>query len=294
MADDALPEVAQTDIRKRAWRPELENSTPNLKVLLKPILFSLSMAGCYNFCEIGHHCTERKARVSMILSILYRILVLIVILCYLAITVSELIHKKGEQTSMLSLIITWCFSLIVTHLLFLKATSSRYGHLKKSFSFWGENIVSQFEALQIEFPTLKLRRSIIVVVVIAWLITAVNVAASVIQFQVTEPTLVLSPFGKSPSTISIYAILSAILSTVWTIPAAFVILVTKIIYETFSAYNDFVSKMCPKRDCKTADDCQRIRLLHLNICKLIQEMDKDIGPFNTRYNILSKYTRCLC
>ncbi|KAL4238529.1 hypothetical protein ACF0H5_003236 [Mactra antiquata] len=271
-------ETISTITKKSAWTEDQHHEMPCMKKLLSPFLLSLSITGCYSFTDMNKN-VDRKRVIKSTISRTYRMLVLLAITLYLAKCIAAFFYISKTLVLFNGLVVVWLCCIVATFLVFLKASSIKYGHIEEAFIFWQKNIIPEFNEMEIKFPTSSMRRKIMVVAVVAWIVVVLNMTGTGVQIYFGGPELLTSPFGGSPATITVAMIVSFYASCVWVFPTFFVVMISKLLYETIHSYNKFSSVHCTKEGCHMADDIQRVRLLHANLCKLVNDLDGDLSWF---------------
>ncbi|XP_045182101.2 uncharacterized protein LOC123540846 isoform X1 [Mercenaria mercenaria] len=261
-----------------AWSDDSDKNVTSLKQILKLMLYGLAIAGNYSFSDINS-AGENSSSIKSVLSKIYRTYVFISILIMVIKFIAGFFYLPTDYFYFSILCAVWSTYILCIQLYSMKATSSKYGHYEKVFKIWDQKIMPEFKELGIEYPSFKLRKGVIIVLVIAFILVVCNTAGLGVQIYISGGYFYTAPFESNPYTLTAYFILVTAEILAWIIPVAFVISLTKLIQEAFNSLNKYKSKLCEQNGCKMVENFQKIRMLHLNLSKLVSDLDEDLGWF---------------
>jgi hypothetical protein len=263
---------------QKAWSEYNDRRVKSLKYIIRPMLYILAIAGCYNFSDINND-GEQVSYTKSVLSKVYRLVMITLVVAGAAKYIACFFYLPVEYFHFNSLCAVWTIYIICIHIYNLKATSSRFGHYEKVFQFWNQKIVPDFEELGIEYPSVKLRKGVIVILIITIVLVLLNISALGVQISLIGGYLYTAPFETNSATLAAFFICMTAASLAWIAPIAFIICFTKLIQEAFKSLNKYKTKVCKQNGCKMVGNFQKFRLLHLNLCKLVSDLDEDLGWF---------------
>lgn len=278
--------IHSADSNGEGMRSEESMDTPNLKQILKPMLYILAMAGNYSFSDINSQSGS-----SALLSKVYRFCILAVLVLSLMKLVAAIFYFPSS--SMLFnfnlLGIGWtAFSLAIS-LVSLKSTSSKYGHYEKTFQFWNRKIVPEFQELNIKYPVAKMKRGVIYATAVTLCVSILNIVGIILKvlFATGFNYLYTAPFESSPQTLSVALTFTFFVGFTYYTPIVFAIIFSILLQEAFKTFNDLVTEVCSQQDSTETKTFQKLRLLHLNLSKLLNELDQDMGWFYAVFMLFS-------
>ena len=264
--------------KKKAWTEDNERSVKSLKETLRPILYGMAIAGNYNFSDI-YRDDEQISSGKAVFSKIYRVFMMTLVCTGAVKYLSCFFYLPTEFLQFNSLCAIWNIYIVCIHIYNFKATGSRFGHYEKVFQFWNQKIIREFEELGIEYPSLQLRKGVIVTLIIAIVLIVFNISALGAQIIYIGGYFYTAPFETNVGTLVVFFLCMTAGTLAWIIPISFVICFTKLIQEAFKSLNEYKSKVCKQTGCKPVGKFQKLRLLHLDLCKLVSDLDNDLGWF---------------
>lgn len=270
------------DVKQNAWTDDSEDRM-NMKEMLKPMLYGIAIAGCYSFNDIdspGRKSSNKSnSTLKSVLSKYYRFIFFLLIVLSLGKFLVAFFYLPSEAISFNGLCFAWTIYVLCLFLINIKATNSKYGHYEGVFKFWEETIAVEFKELGIDYPASKTRKCATLILVISVIIVISNVAGIGVQVVFSSGDMYTSPFESNPLTLTAFFILITASTCVWILPVAYVIMVSKLLQEAFDCLSNHGSTVCKLHACKMPDNFQKIRLLHMNLSRLVQDIDKDLSWF---------------
>ena len=264
----------------------IKDNTPkgSLHKLLKPILVFLSLAGCYGFSNNDEHSSKiyRNASKWKILGLVYRFLCF---LCCIMLCVKGFAAVKTAETKVnfQILFLIWFFHCTVIFLIFLKADSTRFGHMQKAMQFWDLRIIPAMEYLQIDINDEKSRKWQKIYIIIGVALTFINIVSLGVIcspiFSDDNRDQYVAPFQYSAALLILVLVLSIPLTFLWIFPVLSVMAISKLLTTTFEGFNNFLEKYLTKTLQSKTCKLYQLRLLHLNLCKMVTDLDSDLGYY---------------
>ena len=255
--------------------------------LLKPTLVFLTLSGCYRFRNnIGNNNsseTYRNTSKWKILGLIYRILcfLLCIIFCVKG-SAAIKIEKTKSLMNFQILFLLWYFQCTFIFLIFLKA-DSRFGHLVKAMQFWDCKISPAMEHLQIDLNEEKVRKWQNIYIIIGVVITLVNIVCLGIicspVFSDDNRDQYVAPFQYSAALLILVLVLAIPLTLLWVFPVFSVMTISTLLTTAFEAYNNFLEKYLSNTLQSKTCKLHQLRLLHLNLCKMVTHLDSDLGYY---------------
>lgn len=273
----------QEEARHQGWVENTEIQRKScLKQLIRPILFTMAIAGCYNFSDLYDSIQEkdRKWTRKLILSYLYRLLVFVILLLFMVKFVVGITVLPSQYYVMLGLGLGWVAYLIAQFLVCLKSTSCKYGHQEDAFQFWKRRIIPACSDLQFECRVKPIQRRTLVVTVVACVSVAINIITFLIQVLVFDGgQLYLAPIEENGFTLTILIAFQTWASFVWIIPHAHAVVISISLCQVFKDFNKHLADAIVSPKNTVLPSLQRLRILHMDASKLVSNLDSDFTYF---------------
>jgi len=251
------------------------------KYILKPILIALALCGCYNLSDINYLVKGEQGRrvtVRFVLSIVYRLLFLsapVVLAVKCAITASI----SPERRFVSILVFTWLLNCVVSILVFFKQSSRKYGNLENSFKHWEEHVLKEYNEIGIECPIPRIKQRVLISSVIAMVLAVLNAAIVGVQIAVVPFEVFVYPFDVSAWSSVLAVLMMLMASMVWLVPQAYCAALSGSLTQLFGTFNTFFEKQIEDNKNSVPENFNKLRILHLNVCRLTDELDKDLRWF---------------
>jgi len=265
---------------EEGWTDNQENSKPSLKRAIKPILLCMALSGCYNFSDINSvdNTGDKKLTLKRVLSMVYRIFVLVVTLLIFARFASvfyflPLFKMWAINVLMWTLYITACWIVCI------KQTSRRYGHYEQVIRLWDEVVMPECKALGIDICEHVIRKRVLICSVVGLIIVVVSVILNVAHMRLTLSVFYVVPFEFTVEQQILTTIGYIVTNMVWIIPVCHVITLTRTLTFVLNAFNKHFAKQINDDKTSVPANFKRMRVLHLRICQLLEEMDGDLKWF---------------
>ncbi|KAL3867160.1 hypothetical protein ACJMK2_044382 [Sinanodonta woodiana] len=277
--------------------------------VIKPITRSMTLFGVYYWRknnEIHDPAdpdvyTRPGTRAPISSTIIYNIIVLLV-LCFGVVRLLVSMVMGGASKEMLlfqMLSFSWEILCTVNGVICLKSSSNRYGHLHVFYKHWQEKVVSDFRELKIQYNNKKLKRAFLITFTIAWILIAFNMVVSGILLfaplgEVSDMfgLLFTSPFPTNMPLKIAGFIFHCYYSCAWILPAPLVVISNLAIKYGFLALCDAMEREIRLSDDKLTDKLRDFRKAHLNLCRCIEILDKDINILNANWYAVNVPLTC--
>jgi len=272
------------DTRMEKNQDDKENNKENnkncLKTLLKPILFCMALSGCYNFSDIyyPHQSENKKVTKLYVFSITYRITILILVILILTKYIVTGFHLPEYELMTISSTI-WASLIVVILLVNFKQTSRKYGHYEQAFKLWDEKIIPGGEELRMECPIYKIKHQIIIVSIVAMVFAVLNTVAVGIMMTIKPGVFYVYPFEDTWWSRMLILFVSLLASLTWIVPQANAAVLCKSLSAVFISFNKFFNQTIMENNGTFPPNFKKMQILHLNLCKLVEELDSDFGLF---------------
>jgi len=266
--------------KTEAWKDTRESKKPNLKRAIKPVLFCMALSGCYGFSDVysvANPGCQRKT-LSRVLSLVYRIFILVVTLLMFARFVSVLYFLPDFKMWAI-MVIYWTFYLIMCWFVCLKQTSRRYGHYEQVIRLWDEVVMPECKALGIDICEHVIRKRALICSVVGLITVAVSVILTVAHMRITLVEIYVFPFEFTVEQQILTTIGYIVTNMVWIIPACHAVTLAQTLTYVFNAFNEHFAKQINDTKTSVPANFKRMRILHLRICQLLEEMDGDLKWF---------------
>ena len=251
-----------------------------LKTLLKPILFCMALSGCYNFSDIyyKHQSENKKVTKLYVFSMTYRIMTLVLLILVLTKYIVTGFHSPEYEIMTISSTI-WASLIVAILLVNFKQTSTKYGHYKQAFKLWEEKIIPGGEELGMECPVDKIKHRVIIVSIVAMAFAILNTVAVGLMMTIHAGEFYLYPFEDTWWSRMLILAVSLLASLTWTIPQANAAVLCKSLSAVFISFNKFFKQTIMENNGTFPPNFKKMQILHLNLCKLVEELDSDFGLF---------------
>ena len=297
-----------TDVEKlKLPSPEkiekMDNQHQSLKQLLRPYLLALAFSGCYSLDEglIMNRKeilkTGRANSVYRIFGKIYRILSFIIIFA-LCVKAAAAFYNIGDTFKYLNIVIVaWYIQCLVVLIFFLKFEQSNDGDHRNYYEFWNEKIWSAMDDLGIVFPVEKIKKKQMVFLMIIVFLTICNVGG--LAFLSTD---VLSngygafwsaPFHKSVVVVTLFLCAITFLSLMWYTSLGYVMLLSSILSTAFEVANNFLARQMTADVKRVSCIFPKVRMLHLNLSKIVSDLDKYFGYYFALMFVIGLGQSCL-
>ncbi|KAL3867442.1 hypothetical protein ACJMK2_044644 [Sinanodonta woodiana] len=280
---------------------------PSMIDIMKPITRSMTVFGIYFWKKkrkIHDHADgySRAGTCALFSSTIIYNIIVVLVLCWglLRLLVSMIIG--GLSTGILIyhiLSFSWDFLCAVNGVVCLKSSTNRFGHLHVFYQHWQEKVTKDFRELKIQYNTTKLRRGFFITFTISWMVIAFNVVGTGIllfaplgEVSDTFGLLFTSPFPTTIPLKILSLIIHCYITCAWILPAPLVIISSLAIKYGFLALCDAMEREISLSNDKLTDRLQEFRKAHLNLCRCIDILDKDINILNANWYAVNVPLTC--
>ena len=265
---------------RKAWAEVEEKKRSCLKQILRPILVCMALSGCYNFSDLNYIAKneDKKVTAKYVFSVVYRIMVLLVVIAVAAkLTVTTI--NKPEYKLMGILCIAWTLMLLSFMILSFKQHSRKFGHYEQAFKLWEEKIVPAGKELGIPCPVARMKHRTLVVSFVAVVFVVLNTVGVGIQMMLVPGDFFVYPFEDTAWSHAEVSVAYFLASAVWLVPQANAVVVCSSVTYVFKSFNKFLEENICQKSKPFPPNFKKMRHLHLNLCKLVEELDNDMGWF---------------
>ena len=252
-----------------------------LRQLLKPLLICMAIGGSYTYEPNGRD--KPGSRPHQILGHAYRSFIILSILlgCVKQFTAIAIIPTGSWQFG--TIILCYFMTALLGLLIFCKSSHLKYGNQRKAFDFWDDKVRPALEELEIELPAEKIKRRLrnyLLLIMGTFSCNTVGIALLATDtlsdgYGVTFA----APFSPSTLTVIYFIYVSSVVTFVWFMHILYAAMFSTLLISTFEVFNQYLEKhiagSCFRMTCKF----QKIRQLHLNLSKMVSELDKDLGYY---------------
>ena len=276
-------------------RKQDNQPTTSLHELLRPILILLAISACYTYDDNYIKCKDQSMSVRKIVGTVYRGLCLMICLLFCGLGVATL-TMTDEARSLHILKLLWHIQCLFVLIIFFKADSCKFGNFRQVIHFWDTKICPDMETLEIKFPAdkVKVRQKIFIITAVALII--LNVTASGLLgsslFPGSFKGFYTAPFEYTIPLSIIFMVLSLPVSCLWIVPVFYVMTVSVLLSTSLEAYNNFLESFLSRT--LTAKTCKlhKLRQLHLNLCKAVSDLDRDLCYYYANLFVFSIGLAC--
>ncbi|KAK3610269.1 hypothetical protein CHS0354_022333, partial [Potamilus streckersoni] len=282
---------------------------PLISDIIKPITRCMTVFGIYYWRKKTgiHNSADADASTGpsrcapLSSTIIYNIIVVLA-LCFGLFRLLVSMIKGGASTEILlfqMLSFSWEFLCAVNGLICLKSSTNRFGHLHVFYKHWQEKVTTDFRELKIQYNNKKLRRAFLITFTITWMVIALNIV--VIGILIFAPLgevsdafglLFTSPFPNSTPLIAVGFIFHFYKTCAWILPAPLVIISSLAIKYGFLALCDAMEREISLSKDRLTDRLRYFRKAHLNLCRCIEILDKDINILNANWYAVNVPLTC--
>ena len=267
-----------------SWNSHV-NAT-SLKDLLRPSLLSMVLCGCYSFINGSYSNAAEDNRGRAIyrkLGIIWRICVFLACLTAVAKGVAAFVTLPRAYTGFNITMFAWYIQSMVFFLISLKSNHIRYGGQRKSFEFWDTKIRPVMNELGIKFPKTKVSQRQTVYLVLATMVVIANIIGTILLATDTVADglgeFFTAPFSPSVFTLFVIISINSVITLIWVYPLFYMMLFATSLTSTFEVFNEFLEDFISQNALKMPCEFHKIRLLQLNLSKMISELDRDFGYY---------------
>ena len=293
------PNIVQMEEGKAsAWDHHDNRPKSSFRKLLKPSLVSLSVCGCYTYDAdyVNTGIQRPMRRRYRVFSTIYRTIILFVCLAACTKAIAAFWTLPPGFIEFNVIILAWFMEILTVFLIFLKSNHVKYGGQRKAFDLWDDTIRPELDDLGIEFPEKKVKRRQKIYLILATMVSIVNVSGAVLMstdlFSEGFGAFFASPFAKSVTVLVFVFIVYAIVTLIWILPVFHIIQVSTILIATFEVFNEYLENHIKQNSIAMTCLFQKIRQLHLNLCKMISHLDQDFGCFFAAVFVFSVGIAC--
>ena len=228
---------------------------------------------------------------------LYQIFCLSACLAACTKTASGFFVVTSDFIPLNTIAIIWNIHCLVALLISFKIAHVKYGAQSKAFNLCNNKIRPDMEMLGMVFPEDRIKRRQKLCLFIAFGVFVFSVGGltllSTDVFSDGFGSFMTAPFPKSAESLAIMVCLAAIVSYVWIIPAFYIILISTSLAAMFEVFNAFLKTEIKRNTLiPTPGRFKKIRLLHLQMCKMVFHLDKDFRYYFAEFFVFGISDAC--
>ena len=266
--------------QREAWVDISQKKRSCLKQILRPILVCMALSGCYNFSDLNYIAKneDKKITAKYVFSIAYRVfyLLLMLILC-VKFCIQGFVMPNYKLMAILTVV--WTLLIVITLLVNLKQTSRTHGHYEQAFKLWEEKVIPECIELGVELPVAKMKHRTLVVSIVAVVLAVISTCSIAIQMLYVIEDFYVYPFEATAWSHVLVIVPSLFACMAWIVPQANAAALCRSLTALFKSFNKYMERTIIDNNYRFPDNFTRMRLLHLNLCNLVEELDNDFSWF---------------
>ena len=266
-----------------AWDEPENKRQMTFREVFRPSLITMAICGCYTYDPWAMRSGQIKGEgwLYRVFGNLYRIffLIMCLIVCGKAFAAIANITFDFLPLSIVKTI--WYLQCLFIFLISLKSSFSKQGSQKVAFDFWDEKISPEMTELGIKIPIEQIRKRQMIHIVVAFFLATFNMICNILlrtnvisdRFHV----FFAAPFTPSIPVLIMDGMMCTVITMLWFLPVSYMMTVSTVLASTFEVYNKYLEENISPNCTKVIMMSQRLRTLHLNICKVVSLFDQDFG-----------------
>ena len=179
------------------------------------------------------------------------------------------------------IVVVWSIHVLLTFLIYLKSHHVKYGGQRNVFNIRDAEIRPLIVYLGIEFPADKIKKRFFIYLMIACACYRSNMTGFALlaadAFIDGYGVFFSAPFETSIAVIFISVSLIVPLVPIWVMSIYYLVCLCTLLVSVFEIFNDFVSNIVSQKSPNMNCQFYKIRLLLLNLSKMVSELDRDFG-----------------
>ena len=254
-----------------------------IRALLRPSLIAMTICGCNKY-ETGF-CKTRNTKINTyrIFETVYRGIFFLACLAVFVKACTAFTNLPTKTVYFDVIITVWHLQNLSMFLVSLKSNHNKYGGQVKAFEFWDTKIREELAVLGVKIPVKRFRRKQKAVMCLAAIVIILNTTGSILLmvdvFGTDFGAIFTAPF---PETTIVQVIASSLLASqtlIWILPFAYIIVITMFLTMIFQELNTSLDNLITDNCFNMKCEFRRIRLLHLNLSKMVSYLDKDVSCY---------------
>ena len=264
---------------RTAWDNVDERGHLALRKLLRPSLIAMTICGCHKY-EAGFGKARRTIiQTYRVFETGYRILFILVCLAAFAKSCAAFSNLPPNSVYCNGIVTVWHLQNLAMFLVSLKSSHSKYGGQTKAFEFWDTKIREELTLLGVGFPEERFRKRQKIVLFLAAILVIFNFVGTTLLivdvFETDFDILFSAPFPRTIAVKFVSSCILAIQTLIWILPIWYMVVISTLLTMTFKVLNEFLKNLITDNCFNMACEFRRIRLLHLNLSKMVSDLDKD-------------------
>ena len=293
------------DSHKDAWvENNAEEISKNLYFtkLLHPIEVSSAIFGMFicKKCNGGNNSGRDSWHDLFKNTLIYTLLIcmLLVVNCVRHLAAFWIVGS-GDDLVFQILSSFWLVISTLNAILLVKSSHRRYGNYKTALQVLDTKILSQSEEIGIFYPIKKLRRMVKIVLIGVWIpISLTVVTLAIINFVTITPALekmkelFIAPLESGLAAIILAFCVEILVSIAWGIPVPYCIIMCLVLKYAFRELTTHFSTFIKDIKSQSHEQLAKYRVLHLELCKCVNVVDKDLSCFFANWYIINIPQSC--
>ena len=268
---------------RQTWVNGDESGQLTIREQLRPSLIAMTICGCHKYEAGISKARKTKIETYRVVETGYRITCLLMCLAALAKACASFASLPQNFVFLNGMITVWHLQNFTMFLVSLKSSHIKYGGLTKAFEFWDTKIREELSLVGVELPEERFRRRQKVVLCVATILIIFNITGTILLivdvFETDFSILLSAPFSKSIPIQVIGGFILASQTLIWILPFGYIVLVATFLTITFEELNKLLENLITENCFNMACEFRQIRLLHLNLSKMVSYLDKDFSCY---------------
>ena len=260
-----------------------ETTELTLRQLLRPSLISMAISGCYiydpEFVRTGGETS--RGRFYRIFGWFYRMFYFTVCLAGLVQAVVAFFTIPPDFIQLNAPKVIFYAQCVCFCLIAWKSNHAKHGGQLKAFAFWDCKISPQMKAIGLKPPYEKLKKRQRIYLANAFLLWCLSTGGAVLLsadiFSDSYSSFVSAPFTSSILSLSISVLIQGVVSLTWIISIFYLLTLSTLMTSSFEILNTYFEK--EQDSAVIISKFQNLRMLHLNLTKMVTALDKDFGYY---------------
>ena len=295
--------------QKNAWNSGSENERTDEKCftqILSPLKLSSAVFGMFVVEKTGSRDNDNRSgnlqKLSKIFqsSILYNILICMIFVLNACRHAVAFWMKKGNEDITFRIISGfWLGMSTINVLLMIKSSHRKFGNFRCLIMNLEEKVLPLYEECHVTYPRAKLRARMKIVLVVIWTIISITAISMVIVYFVritpvleSMRALFISPFEVSNGLIIVTFCSQILVSVAWGVPVAYCLVLCLALKYGFEAMNTRFKAILTNDGAVLTDEFSRFRRIHLELCKCVNLIDKDLTYVFANWYIINVPQSC--
>ena len=268
-----------------AWDEPDNKEQVTLRQLLRPSLITMAICGCYTYNPWTIRSGQSKGEgwLFRVLGTLYRICWFIVCLIAFGKAFAAFSNVPSDFLPMNIVKVIWYSQCFFIYLISLMSSFSKRRSQKVAFDFWDEKIAPGMIELGIKLPIEQIRKKQIIYIAVMVFLATFSMVCNMLMFTdvISDrfKVFLAAPFAPSIPVLILDRLILTVITMLWFLPLSYMMTVSTVLASTLEVYNKYLENSVSPNCTKVIILCQRLRLFHLNIGKVVSLFDRDFGYY---------------